>query len=38
LPEGAWTKYIEQQAFDVPADSIFDIICDTDVAYICYYG
>ena len=38
LPEGQWTKYAEQEAFEVPAKSKFDIICDTDVAYICYYA
>ena len=37
LPEGTWAKYQPQEKFNVPAGSSFDIICDTDVAYICYY-
>ncbi|SDT23296.1 hypothetical protein SAMN05216490_2805 [Mucilaginibacter mallensis] len=37
LPEGSWTKYYEKDEFDVASGVIFDIICDTDVAYICYY-
>lgn len=37
LPEGNWVKYTEQGKFEVPANVKFDIICDTDVAYICYY-
>lgn len=27
-----------QDKFDVAAGASFDIICDTDVAYLCYYG
>ncbi|WP_461451861.1 pyrimidine/purine nucleoside phosphorylase [Mucilaginibacter sp.] len=38
LPEGQWTKYAELEKFEVPANSKFDILCDTDVAYICYYA
>jgi len=38
LPEGVWNKYNEQEKFEVPANSKFDIVCDTDVAYICYYA
>lgn len=38
LPEGQWAKYAEQEKFEVPANSKFDILCDTDVAYICYYA
>jgi uncharacterized protein YaiE (UPF0345 family) len=38
LPEGEWKKYAEQEQFEVPANSKFDILCDTDVAYICYYA
>ena len=33
-----WKKYNQNESFDVAANAIFDIICDTDVAYICYYG
>jgi uncharacterized protein YaiE (UPF0345 family) len=38
LANSEWTKYAEQEKFEVPANSKFDIICDTDVAYICYYA
>lgn len=38
LQEGDWTKYTNKGEFDVLAGTSFDIICDTDVAYICYYG
>ena len=38
LPEGVWNKYNEEEKFEVPANSKFDIVCDTDVAYICYYA
>jgi len=30
--------YKEQENFHVAAGTSFDIICDDDVAYICYYG
>lgn len=30
--------YGAQQEFDVAAGTSFDVICDTDVAYLCYYG
>jgi len=38
LPEGEWTKYVEREKFEIPANSKFDIICDADAAYICYYA
>lgn len=38
LINGEWTKYTEQEKFEVPANSKFDIVCDTDAAYICYYA
>jgi uncharacterized protein YaiE (UPF0345 family) len=38
LAGGEWTKYDEQDKFEVPANSKFDILCDTDAAYICYYA
>ncbi len=38
LADGEWTKYAEQEKFEVAANSKFDIVCDTDVAYICYYA
>ncbi len=38
LADSEWTKYGEQEKFEVAANSKFDIVCDTDVAYICYYA
>jgi len=38
LINGEWTKYTEQEKFEVPANSKFDIVCDRDAAYICYYA
>lgn len=38
LADSEWTKYAEQEKFEVSANSKFDIVCDTDVAYICYYA
>jgi len=38
LLEGKWIKYAAQGEFDVPAGTSFDVSCDSDVAYICYYG
>ena len=38
LADCEWTKYTEQEKFEVAANSKFDIVCDTDVAYICYYA
>ena len=37
LAEGGWIKYVDQDKFGVSTNTTFDIICDTDVAYICYY-
>lgn len=37
LPNQDWAKYAAQEAFDVPAGVSFDVTCDADVAYICYY-
>jgi uncharacterized protein YaiE (UPF0345 family) len=31
-------KYHAGEEFDVPAGVSFDVKCDTDVAYLCYYG
>lgn len=31
-------KYVEHEEFDVPAHSSFEVSCNTDVAYLCYYG
>jgi uncharacterized protein YaiE (UPF0345 family) len=38
LQDASWMKYLEHEEFNVKANTTFDIICDTDVAYICYYG
>lgn len=38
LPDVSWKKYLENDEFSVDANTTFGIICDTDVAYICYYG
>jgi len=34
----SFKAYKEQENFHVVAGTSFDIICDDDVAYICYYG
>lgn len=31
-------KYQAQEEFDVVAGTSFDVSCDRDVAYLCYYG
>lgn len=31
-------KYSEGEEFDVVANTSFDVICNSDVAYLCYYG
>lgn len=33
-----WEKYAANEHFDVAAGAKFDIECDSDVAYICYYA
>lgn len=38
LQDEAFRKYKEQEEFDVPAGTSFDVICESDVAYLCYYG
>jgi uncharacterized protein YaiE (UPF0345 family) len=38
LADSEWQKFTDGQQFDVAANSAFDIICDADVAYICYYA
>lgn len=37
LPNQDWTNYTAQQEFDVVAGVSFEVTCDADVAYICYY-
>ena len=38
LYNSEWSKFTAQGKFNVEAGTSFDIVCDTDVAYICYYG
>lgn len=38
LANGDILQFDGQGLFDVAAGTAFDIACDTDVAYICYYG
>ena len=38
LPGEAFKRYAEQEEFDVAGDTSFDVVCDADVAYLCYYG
>lgn len=33
-----WVKYVEKDEVQLPANIAFEAVCDTDVAYICYYG
>jgi uncharacterized protein YaiE (UPF0345 family) len=37
LPGGEWQKHQKQDTLIAPAGIVFDINCETDVAYICYY-
>ncbi len=38
LSDGESLQFDGQGLFDVKADTAFDIACDTDIAYLCYYG
>jgi len=38
LKEGDHKIYKEQDEFDVAANTSFEVKCDSDVAYLCYYG
>ena len=38
LADNTWKDYMANEHFDVAAGAKFDIVCDNDVAYICYYG
>jgi uncharacterized protein YaiE (UPF0345 family) len=38
LPGADWQKHQPQDTLIMPANIVFDIDCDTDVAYICYYA
>jgi uncharacterized protein YaiE (UPF0345 family) len=34
----AYKAYHAQDKFEIAAGASFDVICDADVAYLCYYG
>jgi uncharacterized protein YaiE (UPF0345 family) len=36
--DGSQISYAAQQQFEVAAGSSFEVSCDQDAAYICYYG
>lgn len=38
LPGEDWKTYSTGDEFEIDADQSFDVSCDSDVAYICYYG
>jgi len=38
LPEADWVKHNVDEVVYIPADIKFDVLCESDVAYICYYG
>jgi uncharacterized protein YaiE (UPF0345 family) len=35
--DGSYTSYQAQEKFEVAAGSSFEVTCDSDAAYICYY-
>ncbi|HUP13734.1 MAG TPA: pyrimidine/purine nucleoside phosphorylase [Niastella sp.] len=35
---GEWISYKKDNAFEVAANSSFEVRCEADVAYICYYN
>ena len=38
LNDNGYQQYLAQDKFEVASGASFDIVCDTDVAYLCYYG
>jgi len=38
LDDSGYKLYQEQEEFDVAAGTSFEVRCDSDVAYLCYYG
>jgi purine/pyrimidine-nucleoside phosphorylase len=38
LPGKHWVKTEAGETINIPEDTIFDVLCESDVAYICYYG
>ncbi|WP_343690951.1 pyrimidine/purine nucleoside phosphorylase [Chitinophaga sp.] len=37
LPGGELIRYRKGESFEVPGNSSFEVVCEADVAYICYY-
>jgi uncharacterized protein YaiE (UPF0345 family) len=35
---GEWLRYKKDDAFEIAAHTSFEVMCETDVAYICYYN
>ncbi|WP_316818970.1 pyrimidine/purine nucleoside phosphorylase [Pedobacter nyackensis] len=38
LKDKEFQTYGAQEEFDVAAGTSFDVVCESDVAYLCYYG
>lgn len=38
LDDTGFKNYGAQEEFDVAAGTSFDVVCNVDVAYLCYYG
>jgi uncharacterized protein YaiE (UPF0345 family) len=36
--DGSYVNYTAQEQFNIAAGTSFEVKCDTDVAYICYYN
>jgi len=36
--DGEWRKHEKDDSFEVAAHTSFDVLCEKDVAYICYYS
>jgi uncharacterized protein YaiE (UPF0345 family) len=37
LPNGVWEYYYPNESFEIAAKQSFQVNCEKDVAYICYY-
>ena len=35
---GDWLRHKKGDTFEIAAHTSFEVVCDTDVAYICYYN
>lgn len=35
---GEWLQHKKGDAFEVDANTSFEVVCETEVAYICYYN